>query len=173
MLFYLLVFCGKKIRDCISSLVCVVYIGIYKVGCNIYAKRCLLNGYNPSNLIYQKVSISHNPSYWIYQNVPIDWKNSYWMKMCLLNEKVPIDWKYAYWKVKRHNCSVFLNVYVSLIYVVMWCNEECSTKSQTFRFYIILVANSCNARRIATKWVSGGKKKKPLLLSWSSKQKLH
>ena len=154
MLFYLLVFCGKKIRDCISSLVCVVYIGIYKVGCNIYAKRCLLNGYNPSNLIYQKVSISHNPSYWIYQNVPI-------------------DWKYAYWKVKRHNCSVFLNVYVSLIYVVMWCNEECSTKSQTFRFYIILVANSCNARRIATKWVSGGKKKKPLLLSWSSKQKLH
>ena len=97
MLFYLLVFCGKKIRDCISSLVCVVYIGIYKVGCNIYAKRCLLNGYNPLNLIYQKVSISHNPSYWIYQNVPIDWKNSYWMKMCLLTENVSIEWKSAYW----------------------------------------------------------------------------
>ena len=129
-----------------------------------YTKRCLL--VITLHIGYTKMCL-------LTEKIPIEWKCVFWLKMCLLNEKVPIDWKYAYWKVKRHNCSVFLNVYVSLIYIVMWCNEECLTKSQTFRFYIILVANSCNARRIATKWVSGGKKKKPLLLSWSSKQKLH
>ena len=29
-------------------------------------------------------------------------------------------------KMKSHNCSVFLNVYVALIYVAMWRNEEWS-----------------------------------------------
>ena len=41
----------KDIMLCLC-LVCVVYIGIYKIGCNIYAKKCKLKGYNPSNLIY-------------------------------------------------------------------------------------------------------------------------
>ena len=35
--------------------------------------------------------------------------------MCLLNENVSIDQKGAYWKMKSHNSSVFLNVYVALI----------------------------------------------------------
>ena len=66
--------------------------------------------------------------------------------MCLLNEKMFIDRKCAYWKMKMHKCFVFLNVYVALIYVAMWCNEVWSTKSQTFHFYIILAANSRIAR---------------------------
>ena len=67
MLFYLLVFCGKekKTECCISNLVCVVYIGIYKIGCNIYAKKCLLA-----------------------ENVSIF--SAYCMKMCLLNKNVSI-----------------------------------------------------------------------------------
>ena len=39
--------------------------------------------------------------------------------------------------MKMHNCSLFLNVYVTLIYVATWHNEERSTKSQKFRIYII------------------------------------
>ena len=113
-----------------------------------YTKKSLLKG--------------HNHSYWIYQNVPIDRKKIpierkcvFWPKMCLLNEKVSIDQKGTYWEMKRHNYLAFLNVYMSLIYVVMWRNKECSTKSQTFCFYIILVANPCDTREIATKWVHG------------------
>ena len=41
-------------------------------------------------------------------------------------------------KMKSRNCSVFLNVYVTLIYVVMWRNKEQSIKSQTFRLLIII-----------------------------------
>ena len=86
MLFYLLVFCGKEqeAEYCVSSLVWVVYIGIYKICCNIYTKICLLT-----------------------ENVPID------KKMCLLNENMLINQKGAYWKMKRHNCLVFLNVHVT------------------------------------------------------------
>ena len=70
MLFYLLVFCGKEYETkCyVSSLVCVVYIGIYKIGCNIYAKNCLLA-----------------------ENVSIEWKCVCWLKMCLLAKKMPIE----------------------------------------------------------------------------------
>ena len=100
-------------------------------------KRCLLKCHNNLYWIYKKVSIewkcvstkrcllkSHNPSYLIYQNVHIEWKCIYWRKC-------------AYWKIKSHNCLVFLNVYMALIYVIMWHNKERSTKSQTFQFYII------------------------------------
>ena len=38
-------------------------------------------------------------------------------------------------RLKRHNISVFLNENVT--YEVMWRNNEWSTKSQIFRFYII------------------------------------
>ena len=38
----------------------VIYIGIYKIGCNIYVKKCLLKCHNPSNLIYQKVTIERS-----------------------------------------------------------------------------------------------------------------
>ena len=48
--------------------------------------------------------------------------------MCLLAAKVPIDRKCAYWKIKRHNCLVFLNVYMAVIHVPMWCNKEQLTK---------------------------------------------
>ena len=50
--------------------------------------------------------------------------------MCLLNENVSLDQKCAYWKMKSHNCSLFLNVYVTLIYVAIWCNKEWLTKSK-------------------------------------------
>ena len=50
--------------------------------------------------------------------------------MRLLAEKVPIDRKCAYWKIKRHNCSVFLDVYMAVIHVPMWCINEQLTKSQ-------------------------------------------
>ena len=58
------------------------------------------------------------------------------MIRCLLVEKVSIDqkgayWmKCAYWKMKSHNCLVFLNVYMTLIYVAMWWNKEWLPKSQ-------------------------------------------
>ena len=58
--------CTRIATRCISSLVCVVNIGIYKIGCNIYTKMYLLKG--------------HNPSYWIYKYIL----------------KVPIERKYAY-----------------------------------------------------------------------------
>ena len=62
---------------CVSSLVCVVYIDIYKIGCNIHTYihtyKCLLK-----------------------ENVSIDCKCTYITKMCLLNEKVPIDKKCAH-----------------------------------------------------------------------------
>ena len=60
-------FYGKEYETecCVSSLVCVVYIGIYKIGCNIYAKMCLLN-----------------------ENMFVDRRSVYWPKICLLNENV-------------------------------------------------------------------------------------
>jgi len=66
------------------------------------------------------------------RNMPIKWKYVYWLKRCPL-------------KMKSYKCSVFLHVYVALIYVAMWCNKVRSRKSQTFWFYIILVANPCDA----------------------------
>ena len=50
MLFYLFVFCENELEiECyISSLICVVYIGIYKICYNIYTKMFLLKGQNPS-----------------------------------------------------------------------------------------------------------------------------
>ena len=57
----------NKKEYCVSSLICVTYIyiyrqidrqiGIYKICCNIYTKWCLLKGHNSSNQIYQKVHI--------------------------------------------------------------------------------------------------------------------
>ena len=32
--------------------------------------------------------------------------------------------------MKSYNCLVFLNVYMALIYVAIWCNKERLTKSQ-------------------------------------------
>ena len=58
------------------------------------------------------------------ENVSIEWKSVYWSKSCLLNENVFIDRKDAYWKMKSHNYSMFLNVYVALIYVAMLHKEE-------------------------------------------------
>ena len=69
------------------------------------------------------MSIDWKCTYWI-KIVPIDQKDTYWMKMCILTEKVYIEWECAYWKMKSHNCSVFLNEYVALIYVTMWYNKE-------------------------------------------------
>ena len=40
--------------------------------------------------------------------------------------------------MKSHNCLAFLNVYVALIYVATWRNEEWSTKSQTFQLLVII-----------------------------------
>ena len=68
----------------------------------------------------------YNLSYWIYQKVHIDQKYAYRPKMCLLK------------KIKSHNCSMFLNVYVILIYLVMWRNQEQSIKSQIFRLLVII-----------------------------------
>ena len=44
--------------------------------------------------------------------------------MNLFNKNISIDRKYAYWKMKMHNFSVFLNVYVALIHVTMQRNKE-------------------------------------------------
>ena len=101
---------------------------------NYWPKMCLLNEKVSTKRFQLKC---HNYSYWIYQNVLIDRKCVYLPKMCLLNEKVSIDQKCTYWKMKSHNTSIFLNVYMALIYVVMWRNKKWSTKSQTFRFYMI------------------------------------
>ena len=30
--------------------------------------------------------------------------------------------------MKSHNYSMFLNIYVAVIYVIIWHNEKCSTK---------------------------------------------
>ena len=59
MLFYLLGFCGNELETkcCISSLVYVVYIGIYTIGYNIYTKCCLLKCHNLSNYMYLNVPI--------------------------------------------------------------------------------------------------------------------
>ena len=83
--------------------------------CACWPKMCLLKG--------------HNSSYEIYQKVSINWKGVYWSKRYLLNENMPIDQKDANWKMKSHNCSVFLNVYVALIYVAIWRNKERLTKN--------------------------------------------
>ena len=112
MLFYLLVFCGKEqeAEYCVSSLVWVVYIGIYKICCNIcvyWLKMCLLNenvstewkdAYWPKKCILNENVLTkrclltcHNPLYWIYQKVPIDRKCAYWLKMCILAENVSIE----------------------------------------------------------------------------------
>ena len=149
--------------------------------CVYWIRKCLLKGYNPSYWIYQKVHINQKGAYWpkkclLNENVPIDRKDVYWLKMCLLNENVSIDrkcayWmkmclltercllnknvfidrKDAYWKMKSHNYSMFLNVYVALIYVATWRNKARSTKSQTLRLLVIiliyrLVTNPCNAQ---------------------------
>ena len=112
-----------------------------------YTRRCLLKSHNHLKLDIIKCA------YWP-KKIHIEWKCVFWPKMCLLNKKVYIDQKDVYWEMQRHNYLVFLNVYMSLIYITTWCNKECSTKSQTVCFYIILVTNPCDARRIATKWVS-------------------
>ena len=39
---------------------CFVYIGIYKISCNICAKKFLLESYNPSNLIFLKIFIERS-----------------------------------------------------------------------------------------------------------------
>ena len=98
-------------------------------------------------LLNENVSIEQKYAYWmkrclLTENMPIEWKSAYWPNMCLLNENVPIDRKIhidkkcVYWKMKRYNYSVFLNVYVSLIYVAMWHNEEWSIKVKHFAFIL-------------------------------------
>ena len=104
-----------------------------KEKCAYWSKMCLLNeNVSTKCCLFE----DHNPSYYIYQKVLIDQKDVYWLKMCLLKEKLLIEWKCVYWpkrcmlKMKSHNCLIFLNVYVALIYVAMWCNKERLTKSQ-------------------------------------------
>ena len=117
-----------------------------------YTKGCLLKEQNPfildipkgvywlkKCLLNEKVPTSRKCAYWIKMCL-LAKKGAYWMKKCILTENVPIE----KWKCTTY-CSVFLNVYMLLIYVVTWSNEQWSTQSQTFRFYIILVANPCNA----------------------------
>ena len=41
------------------------------------------------------------------------------------------------WILKTHNFSIFLNVYMALIYVITWHNKKWLTKSKIFRFYLI------------------------------------
>ena len=48
--------------------------------------------------------------------------------------------------MKSHNYSKFFNVYMAIIYVATWHNEEWSTKRQTFRLLVIIVFNPPNAR---------------------------
>ena len=91
--------------------------------------------------ILDKVHIEWKCTYWskmclLNENVPINWKCVYWSKSCLskcvywkvitlhikytlLNENVFNDRKGVYWKMKNHYCSVFLNVYMILIYVAI------------------------------------------------------
>ena len=40
--------------------------------------------------------------------------------------------------MKRHNCLVFLNVYVVFIYIATWRNKEWSTKLNFSVFYIYI-----------------------------------
>ena len=94
-------------------LVCVVYIGIYNIGCNICAKKCLLKenvpinwkcNYWPKRCVSKKYLLKcHNHLYWIKcilnENVPIGRKCAYWMKMYLLTENVSIGRKVAYQNV--------------------------------------------------------------------------
>ena len=125
MLFYLVVFCRKEkeIEYCISNLVCVVYIDIYKIVCNIYAKKCLLaeNMSIEWKCVYW-LHIDRKCVYWIkrylpkdiywnvitlyigYQKMIIDRKCVYWMK------NVPINWKCVYWMKMCLQKGVYLNI---------------------------------------------------------------
>ena len=51
--------------------------------------------------------------------------------------------------LNRHIFCVFLNVDVALIYVVMWRNEEWSTKSQMFRLKVKRYNNVMIREKIA------------------------
>ena len=91
----------KKKQCCVSNFVCVVYISICKISCNIYTKRCLLKCHNHSNWICQKMSIKRKCA--IIEKVLVE------QKKCILNENVSIDQKYSYWMkrymLKGHNLS--------------------------------------------------------------------
>ena len=91
----------KEKQCCVSNFVCVVYISICKISCNIYTKRCLLKCHNHSNWIYQKMSIKRKCA--IIEKVLVE------QKKCILNENVSIDQKYSYWMkrymLKGHNLS--------------------------------------------------------------------
>ena len=50
-------------------------------------------------------------------------------------------------QTKRYNISVLLNVDVALVCIATWRNKMKSTKSQMFRFYIILVTNLSDAQK--------------------------
>ena len=72
---------------------CVVYIGIYKISCNICAKKFLLESYNPSNLIFLKIFIER--SYFIL-NIT---KGAYWNRSSLIGTWRP--WEYLQEEQKR------------------------------------------------------------------------
>ena len=59
--------------------------------------------------------------------------------MCLLNDNVSINWKGAYWKMKSHNCSIFLNVYVILIYVATCAMKSGQQKVKRFSFGLYIL----------------------------------
>ena len=92
--------------------------------------------------IYKQVPIDQNSAYWwktclLNENVSIEWKCVYWLKNILLNKNVSIDRKGTYWKMKSHNYSVFLNVYVALIYVVVqWGAVNKKSNISAISYYI-------------------------------------
>ena len=90
-------------------LVCVVYICIYKICCNIFAKKCLLGENVPMEwkicLLIGNVLIGRKGAYWPEKCTP---KGVYlkvitlhigYTKKCLLIEKESIGWKCAYQKL--------------------------------------------------------------------------
>ena len=68
-------------------------------------------------------------------------KGFYWLIMCLLTKNVPIE----KWKTSQlfgaFQCIYCINL------CSLWRNKEQPTKSQTFQFYIILVADPCDVRK--------------------------
>ena len=86
--------------------------------------------YWPKMCIWQKTCL-------LNENVSIEWKSVYWLKNILLNKNVSIDRKGTYWKMKSHNYSVFLNVYVALIYVVVqWGAVNKKSNISAISYYI-------------------------------------
>ena len=99
---------------------CCIYICIYKIGCNIYAKKHLLGENVPIEwkicLLIGKVLIGRKGAYWLEKCIP---KGVYlkvitlhigYTKRCLLIENMPIGQKCAYWLKICLPKSVYWNV---------------------------------------------------------------